>query len=391
MPQPSRVSHGLNADTDYDSLLVDSFIRQSINPDFVHSIKRHESLVQLHGMLGDQFGADLVECMRTTERFGAEWVGGETVYELREQDRAVLKLLRLEPGTSDRTSPVFFALERRESAKLGATDSSVDAVRIHTVAANSGDLAGVVKVIDQMFPYRDGPVKADSEIKLITKSSHGLRLSSTKIRNVDLDVGLNYNADFATHHAAITGALADEKSGLVVLHGTPGTGKSSYIAWLCRQYKATRSFVYIPQHMAESLSDPGLLDLLIENSNDEEARPLVLVIEDAERALVADGHGRSSATSTLLNISDGLLGSALKCLVIATTNQSLDDLDPALVRAGRLISHYKFDKLTVDKANLLAEHLGRTGGFTEPKTLAEIYNDPVSNLNKKVRKIGFGG
>ena len=396
----SRISHGLNADTDYDSLLVDSMIRQHINPDFVHSMKRHEPLQEICDKLQYLFkldGLKVSEAMRTTERFGADWVNGESVYEEREKDRPVLVLLKLEVSAPTEVSgawtqfvgPVFFALERRESPKLGHTDSSVDAVRLHTVAGNANDLATVVPFLNESFPYRQAPVKAESEIKLITKGSGGnLKLTPYKIKNVELDVSLNYNADFEPHHKCITSALSELKSGLVVLHGTPGSGKSSYIGWLVRQFKAERSFVYIPQHMAESLSDPGLLDLLLENAGEDDAPPLVLVIEDAERALVADAGGRSSATSTLLNISDGLLGSALKCMVIATTNQSLDALDPALVRAGRLISHYKFDKLQPDQANKLAEHLGRQGGFTSAKTLAEIYNDPVSTLNK-TRKIGF--
>ena len=61
--------------------------------------------------------------------------------------------------------------------------------------------------------------------------------------------------------------------------------------------------------------------------------------------------------------------------IIATFNCDLTKIDPALLRKGRLIANYEFNKLDLDSAKILSDKLGfGTDAVTEPMTLAEIYN-----------------
>ena len=61
--------------------------------------------------------------------------------------------------------------------------------------------------------------------------------------------------------------------------------------------------------------------------------------------------------------------------IIATFNCDLTKIDPALLRKGRLIANYEFNKLDLDSAKILSDKLGfGTEAITEPMTLAEIYN-----------------
>ncbi|CAF3347024.1 unnamed protein product, partial [Rotaria socialis] len=82
--------------------------------------------------------------------------------------------------------------------------------------------------------------------------------------------------------------------------------------------------------------------------------------------------------------SDGLLGDAMHQQIIATFNCDLTAVDPALLRKGRLIANYEFNKLDLESSKILSDKLGfGTESVTEPMTLAEIYNQSDNN-NKSI-------
>jgi SpoVK/Ycf46/Vps4 family AAA+-type ATPase len=125
--------------------------------------------------------------------------------------------------------------------------------------------------------------------------------------------------------------------------------------------------------MVKDLSNPAFSSFLLKNSNS------ILIIEDAEQ-LVRDRNepnaDSTQAVSNLLNLSDGLLNDALTMQIIVTCNCDLTSIDPALLRSGRLIINYAFDRLNVDSANRLMKQLGFVNEHTDkPMTLAEIYNN----------------
>ena len=61
--------------------------------------------------------------------------------------------------------------------------------------------------------------------------------------------------------------------------------------------------------------------------------------------------------------------------IIATFNCDLKTIDPALLRKGRLIANYEFDKLDLESSKALSDKLGfGTEHITQAMTLAEIYN-----------------
>ena len=82
----------------------------------------------------------------------------------------------------------------------------------------------------------------------------------------------------------------------------------------------------------------------------------------------------------------------MNILIICTFNTDTKNLDSALLRKGRLLLNYKFDKLNLAKTNALALKLyGKE--VSEPLPLSEIYNleyDLITPKEPVKTKFGFG-
>ena len=90
-----------------------------------------------------------------------------------------------------------------------------------------------------------------------------------------------------------------------------------------------------------------------------------------------------------MNLSDGLLSDCLNIQVICSFNTPLQNIDTALLRKGRLIARYEFDKLSVAKAQKLSDHIGKGTVIAEPMSVSDVYNQEEKTFSKAKKKIGF--
>lgn len=134
--------------------------------------------------------------------------------------------------------------------------------------------------------------------------------------------------------------------------------------------------------MLSVISSPGFITYVMDNKNS------IILIEDAEEVLSID---RNSATNNLLGLTDGFLKDALNLKIICTFNCHIGKIDPALMRKGRLYYEYKFDKLSIEECEELAEFLKMDREITEPMTLAEFFikEDNHCDDSFEERTIGF--
>jgi hypothetical protein len=137
--------------------------------------------------------------------------------------------------------------------------------------------------------------------------------------------------------------------------------------------------------MIEELSAPHVIPFLMDNPE------LILILEDAEEAIMSRENGRKGAVAELLNLSDGLIGSAIKCSLIITFNTDVRNIDKALLRKGRLLGEYKFDKLSVEDSNNLLSYLEKDYQTDIPMLLTDIYNidEQLIKPQEKRQLIGF--
>ena len=292
-----------------------------------------------------------------------------------------------QPGPTYQRNWYNWQLGRLESSKMLIKLENEMLIRLGDdwaeILFNNQDYARANRMIDA-FKTMEAPAKVEScEINIITLNSNGLDLKLLPIKPVALDIDLYYNNDFKAVDETIKGRLAkDNDKGIILLHGLPGTGKTTYLRYLIASIR--KKVLFVSPAIAGNLMNPEFIDLLINNPN------AVLVIEDAENILMDRKYNNSSGVSNLLNISDGLLSDCLNVQIICTFNSALNLIDNALLRKGRLIAKYEFGKLDVQKAKKLGQSLGLTQTIDRPMTLAEITNpDETYYKETTVQVIGF--
>lgn len=200
------------------------------------------------------------------------------------------------------------------------------------------------------------------------------------------EVDRNYPNDVAREIEKMMQTRTPANQGKIILwHGAPGTGKTSAIRTLMREWKDWCQFHYVadPEKMFQF---PGYL---MEVGSDDDAEWRLVIAEDSDDFLRANAKEKSSAAmGRLLNFSDGILGQGSNTLFLLTTNEEVDKLAPALVRPGRCFAQVHFEKFEDDelRAWLPTSVPMPTGG---PKTLAEMFaltkdERPIANEIKEI-------
>lgn len=245
------------------------------------------------------------------------------------------------------------------------------------------DEAFVQSVVAMIAKFKEPNRRKPLEINLIVQNRSGLDLKALQIKKTKLDIGLFYEDSFAEVDATIRQRLKRQQDkGIVLLHGLPGTGKTTYLRYLIGQIK--KRVLFVSPSVASNLMNPDFIQLLIDNPNS------VLIIEDAENIIMDRRTSHDSSVSNLLNISDGLLSDFLNVQLICTFNSSLTLIDEALMRKGRLIARYEFGKLGTAKAQRLSNHFGFDTLINRPMSIAEIANQHERTENsQRVEVMGF--
>ena len=207
----------------------------------------------------------------------------------------------------------------------------------------------------------------------------------------EIGIGLCYGGDAHEWMDGFGRDSAAKAGGITILDGPPGTGKSTLITQLMRRLADTHVFYVLPVGQHSTLSRPELVTFWQEQNTLHPKHVKVVVMEDAEKILLQRRTDNNEAVSALLNIADGLMGQMLRVHVLCTLNQDMDQIDPAILRPGRLRGYRHVGLLTRETAVRLAVNQKLPfvpDPLREFYTLAEVFHGKVYKT-KVPRRLGF--
>jgi hypothetical protein len=208
----------------------------------------------------------------------------------------------------------------------------------------------------------------------LAASMGGYQLSRIGAAGTPLERG-NYTPEILDKYDHVVADLKAESpcGRLVVMSGIPGGGKT-FIARALLADVPNAAFVVVPPHLVKDLGSPELIPALVQAKNYGSDGPIVLVLEDADKVLVNREAGDMAAISSLLNLGDGILGGVIDARILATTNASKLEMDPATRRAGRLCSYMSVNDLDPKHATEILRRLtGKKLSANKRVSLAQVY------------------
>ncbi len=211
-------------------------------------------------------------------------------------------------------------------------------------------------------------------VTFVMPTSDGITTSHREFKSLPLDsVKQNYTQEVMDATQRAIQAMREASSGVLIISGEPGTGKSYLIRAILSELKERHAIVCTPP--AQFLTQ---MDKLAQAASSSDSGPAVeggspkgsvMVMEDIGDLLAQDNVTHHlNETSNFLNLTDGLLSLLTDIVFIVSFNHDIAAINPALTRPGRCLGQIKVDKLPAEQVRELVG-FGTYGACT----LAEVY------------------
>jgi len=171
------------------------------------------------------------------------------------------------------------------------------------------------------------------------------------------------------------------KSSILILHGEPGGGKTSFIKYILNILNKNR------KDKSKKLLVLYSFDENIFYSNELYNKMIIIdydiiILEDMNNILYKNQDNNQNILAKFLSVTDGLLSKDTK-IIISTNIESRSQINEALMRPGRSFNTIHFRKLKVEEVKALADSYNKKMNL-RPMNISEFYANVNNEQNNKI-------
>ena len=246
--------------------------------------------------------------------------------------------------------------------------------------SSSEDADEVNEIIKSVSEYQ---VIDDSEdghnLNVVSLSNNSIELEEIKYDDIDIDnIEEYYSKQTFKDLSKWLKKSKKQQSGLSILYGKRGTGKSSAIKYLAT--KLDSNLIFVPNNLVDlTINSSDFSKFLRKHENP------ILILDDCEMIFNEFFTKSNIIANNLMQLVDGLLSNKLSIITIFNVEDK-SEIDHNLIECNNLIDIIEFTDLSNSEANQLSELLGYKQKHKNDIRLLDLIKNTKSD-NKK--RLGF--
>ena len=259
------------------------------------------------------------------------------------------------------------------------TESAVisDITIYYSSSEDADEVNEIIKSVSEYQVIDD--LEEGHNLNVVSLSNNSIELEEIKYDDIDIDnIEEYYSKQTFKDLSKWLKKSKKQQSGLSILYGKRGTGKSSAIKYLAT--KIDRNLIFVPNNLVDlTINSSDFSKFLRKHENP------ILILDDCEMIFNEFFTKSNIIANNLMQLVDGLLSNKLSIITIFNVEDK-SEIDHNLIECNNLIDIIEFTDLSNSEANQLSELLGYKQKHKNDIRLLDLIKNTKSD-NKK--RLGF--